>query len=74
MIQNTIDPHITTYIATLRDSAQSHDRSVLIFKKYGDRYFLHEVFSPAGMNVSLFRSKEERHIRQQTAMVKLDDA
>jgi len=37
----------------------------LVFTKYGDQYFLHEILcSSCGMNVSLFRSKHERIVRK----------
>jgi hypothetical protein len=72
-IQNSLDPHITTDIVTLSGDTESHDKSVLIFKKYGNRYFLHEVFGPGVMNVNLFVSKEEKQIRQQTTELKLND-
>jgi hypothetical protein len=72
-IQNSLDPHITAYVATLPDSTEAHDnRNVMVFKKYGNQYFLHDIFCPAVMNVSLFRSREERQVRQQSAM--LNDA
>jgi hypothetical protein len=77
-IQNTSDPRIMASVGTLRDSteidAELYNESVLIFEKYGDRYFLHEVHGPTILNVSLFRSKEEKQVRQQAAMLKLNDA
>ena len=68
-IQNTADPHVMTLVSTMRDSTISYKESVLIFEKYGNRYFLHEVFGPSVMDVSLYTSKEEKQIRQQTAML-----
>jgi hypothetical protein len=36
----------------------------LVFTKYGDQYFLHEILcSSCGMNVALARSKHERIVR-----------
>jgi hypothetical protein len=72
-IQNTHDPHIVTQVATIPDSTESQNKSVLIFQRYGDRYFLHDVFAFGEMNVRLFVSKEEKQIRQQRAMLKLPD-
>jgi hypothetical protein len=71
-IQNLSHPEAVALVAAIRDSMGSHDKSVMVFVKYGDHYFLHNVFSPAVINVSLYRSKEERQISRQTAM--LDNA
>jgi hypothetical protein len=68
-IQNTLDPHIMAYVSVMPDSGEAHNKSVLIFEKYGNLYFLHEIVVSAVMNVSLYRSKEERQIRQQAAVL-----
>jgi hypothetical protein len=45
----------------------------LIFYKYGDRYFLHDVYCPAiAINVAIPFSKEEKQIRQQQARLEPD--
>jgi len=72
-IQNALDRHFTTYVVTIPNGPESRDKSVLAFEKYGNRYFLHEVFGPGAINVHLFASKEERQIRQQTVELKLND-
>lgn len=68
-IQNMHDMHNTASVGTIRDSSEFHDKCVLVFEKYGSRYFLHEVRSPAAMNVDLFPSEEEKQVRQQSGML-----
>jgi hypothetical protein len=72
-IQNSLDPHITIDVVTLSGGTEFHNRGVLIFEKYGNRYFLHEVFGPGVMNVNLFVSKQEKQIRQQITELKVSD-
>ena len=55
-------------------TAQYDDRQVtggkLIFTKYGDQYFLHEVLCPdAAMHANLGTSKAEKQVQRQEAML-----
>jgi hypothetical protein len=46
-------------------------RPMLVFERYGDKYFLHEVHaSSSTMNVSVARSKAEKRILIQEAVVR----
>ncbi len=67
LVVRSIDGHFTAITTASRD-----DRSVaggkLIFNKYGQRYFLHEVLCPAAsMRASIPASKLEKRVQTQDA-------
>jgi len=54
-----------TLVTLAQPDSQPSNGAKLVFTKYGDQYFLHEILcSACGMNVSLFRSKHERIVRK----------
>jgi hypothetical protein len=60
---------ITTVSADANQSVKSGGK--LIFIKYGDQYFLHEVLCPAaGMAANIPTTKLEKRIQHQEAMVR----
>ena len=60
---------ITTVSADSNDSVKSGGK--MIFTKYGDQYFLHEVLCPsASLAASLPTSKLEKRVQHQEAMVR----
>jgi hypothetical protein len=69
-VQNR-DKHVAMLATTTYDSHESRKGGKLVFDKYGDQYFLSEVLcEQAAINVSLPPSKQEKHARQQEAMLK----
>jgi hypothetical protein len=60
--------HSASVVST-KDHAESKAGSELVFDKYSDHYFLHEVLSPkiASMNLEVAPSKAEKSARQQIA-------
>ena len=64
--------HSASVVST-EDYAESKAGSELVFDKYGEQYFLHEVLSPktASMNLEVALSKTEKSARQHTITAKL---
>jgi hypothetical protein len=64
------DKPVAVLTVVSHDENTSSDGGKLIFHKYGDQYFLSEILSDwATMNVSVPRSKAEKNVRLQQAMV-----
>jgi len=64
------DKPVAVLTVVTHDENTSSDGGKLIFHKYGDQYFLSEILSDwATMNVSIPRSKAEKNVRLQQAMV-----
>jgi hypothetical protein len=64
------DKPVAVLTVVTHDENTSSDGGKLIFHKYGDQYFLSEILSDwATMNVSVPRSKAEKNVRLQQAMV-----
>jgi hypothetical protein len=64
------DKPITVLTIAQQDGARSPNQGKLIFHKYGDQYFLSEILDDsADMDVRLPRSKTEKRVRLQQAMV-----
>ena len=62
--------HISITSIVLLDSGQSENGGELVFTKYGNRYFLHEMLCDyASMNVHLPTGRSEKWARTQEAMV-----
>jgi hypothetical protein len=61
------DRHITVMSTAFADSKQPK-QSVLVFNKYGDQYFLHEILCSSGaMNLQIPASKIEKRVQTQEA-------
>lgn len=57
------DKHVALQALALADSNRSK-RGVLVFDRYADQYFLHEILcEPADMNLNLPTSKDEKKAR-----------
>jgi hypothetical protein len=64
------DKPVAVLTVVSHDENTSSDGGKLIFHKYGNQYFLSEILSDwATMNVSVPRSKAEKNVRLQQAMV-----
>jgi hypothetical protein len=64
------DQHISMWSMALPDNRESENGDELVFARYGNQYFLHEVLCKfASMNVNLPATKSEKRIRTQEAMV-----
>jgi hypothetical protein len=64
------DKPIEVFAIVDRDGAKAPNGGKLIFHKYGEKYFLSEILcSWADMNVTVPRSKTEKTVRLQQAMV-----
>lgn len=63
------DKRFTAFAPATRDNQQSEHGSELVFERYGDKYFLHEVLCPAvaTLNVAIPASKLEKEVRVETA-------
>ena len=67
MIQNP-RRNITVLTTTTFDSREPRSGGKLVFNKYGDQYFLHEILcSSADMNMAVPTSKQEKRARVQEA-------
>jgi hypothetical protein len=68
MIRNG-DNHFWAETTAVQTNQQSRRGGALVFDKYGDRYFLHEVLDPsvAGLNVDVPKSKLEKRVQVQDA-------
>jgi hypothetical protein len=61
------DRHITVMSTAFADSRQPK-HSMLVFNRYGDQYFLHEILCSSGaMNLQLPTSKVEKRVQTQEA-------
>ncbi|HEX3469668.1 MAG TPA: hypothetical protein VHT28_00650 [Silvibacterium sp.] len=64
------DRRIAILSTATPDSKESRNGSKLVFDKYGDQYFLHEILcQSAALNVNLPTSKQEKKARVQEAML-----
>jgi hypothetical protein len=62
--------HISIGTVVLPDNRESENGGELVFARYGNQYFLHEISCPfASMNVSLPATRSEKRVRMQEAMV-----
>jgi hypothetical protein len=69
MIRNR-DKHVAILSLASYESNESRNGGKLVFDKYGDQYFLHEILcQSAEMNMSLPISKQEKRARVQEAML-----
>jgi hypothetical protein len=68
MIRNA-DNHFWAQTTVSHSNQQSERGSALVFDKYGEKYFLHEVMCPnvAGLNVDVPKSKLEKRVQVQDA-------
>jgi len=67
--------HSASVVST-ENYAESKSGSELVFDKYGEQYFLHEVLCPkvASMNLEVAPSKAEKSARQHTIAAKLPNS
>jgi hypothetical protein len=64
------DQHISIGTTVLPDNRKSENGAELVFSRYGNRYFLHEVLCDfASMNVNLPATKSEKWARMQEAFL-----
>jgi hypothetical protein len=64
------DQHISIGTTALPDNRESENGGELVFGRYGNQYFLHEVLCDfASMNVYLPTARSEKRVRMQEAMV-----
>jgi hypothetical protein len=64
------DQHISIESTVVPDNRESENGAELVFAKYGNQYFLHEVLCDfAPMNVSLPAARLEKRVLMQEAMV-----
>jgi len=63
------DDHFWAITTASHSNQESARGSELVFDKYGDKYFLHEVMCPkvAGLNVDVPKSKLEKRVQIQEA-------
>jgi hypothetical protein len=62
--------NISILSTTLRDNRESENGGELVFTRYGNQYFLHEILCDfVSMNVYLHTTKSEKRVRMQEAMV-----
>ena len=63
------DTHFVSMTTISHSNQESARGSELVFDKYGDRYFLHEVLCPevTGLNVAIPKSKLEKRVQIQEA-------
>ncbi|SRR5579871_4016765 len=63
----------STSVESSENNAESTSGDELVFDKYGNQYFLHEVLCPnvASLNRKLAPSKAEKNARQHTTRAKL---
>lgn len=68
LIRNA-DNHFWAETTAMPTNQQSSRGGALVFDKYGNKYFLHEVLDPnyAGLNVDVPKSKMETTVRVQEA-------
>lgn len=59
------DLRFTAMTTTNHENRESDDRSKLVFNRYGDKYFLHQILCPTSvaMNVDIPISKREKRAR-----------
>src|SRR5271163_2300224 len=69
LVIRSADTHFVSMTTISHSNQDSARGSELVFDKYGDRYFLHEVLCPevAGLNVAIPKSKLEKHVQIQEA-------
>ncbi len=60
------DKHFRAETTTSQTDQQSDRGSLLVFDKYGQKYFLHEVLAPnvSGLNVDVPKSKLEKQVQE----------
>jgi len=69
IVVRSVDGHFTSITTSSYDGREVKGGK-LIFAKYGDRYFLHEVVCPAAsIHANIPASKLEKRIQVQEAMV-----
>ena len=58
------------------DNTESNSGSKLVFDRYGNQYFLHEVLCPnvASLNLEVAPSKTEKNARQHATEAKLHNS
>jgi hypothetical protein len=63
-------------IVTSKDYAESESGSKLVFDRYGNQYFLHEVLCPkvTSLNLEVAASKAEKSARQHATEAKLPNS
>jgi hypothetical protein len=67
--------HLATIMAQ-ESNIQSNSGSKLVFDKYGEQYFLHEVLCPnvGSLNLEVALSKAEKNARHHATEAKLSDS
>jgi hypothetical protein len=64
------DQHVSIWSTVLQDNQESRTGGELVFARYGNQYFLHEVLCDfATMNVYLPTTKSEKRVRMEEAKV-----
>jgi hypothetical protein len=71
LIQNS-DGRIATAARSSHNGNESTSGCKLVFRKYGNQYFLNQVFSPTAtsLNVTILASKLEKRVRLREASLK----
>ena len=66
----------STSVESSENNAESTSGDELVFDKYGNQYFLHEVLCPnvVSLNRELAPSKAEKYARQHTTQAKLTNS
>jgi hypothetical protein len=64
------DQHVIVVIRSIPESNRFRDENILVFDKYGDRYFLNGVHCTSlALNVEIPKSNMEKHMQRQLAQV-----
>jgi hypothetical protein len=68
IVVRNYDARIEVLSMTFDTDRKAANSSTLVFNKYGDQYFLHEIQCPSiALNVEIPRSKQEKQVRTQMA-------
>jgi hypothetical protein len=68
-VQN--DQNRLVVVSCVHDSDKQSPNGVLVFKRYGNQYFLEEILGPSNaMNVSVPRSKREQSAQREEAAIR----
>ncbi len=74
MIEIRNDSGKATIFGSVYADGNTSQKGKLVFDKYGDRYFLHEILcSNAGMNMELPVSKTEKSVQRQQASLQSEN-
>ena len=69
LVIRSADTHFVSMTTISHSNQESARGSELVFDRYGDKYFLHEVMCPkvASLNVDVPKSKMEKQVQIQEA-------